>query len=237
MVLGLLNKPGCAQNLDGYWLGVTYPSNPNQAVYNYALKITQANTTLTGTAQTSNPNVPFGGVAQLSGDVKGSTVSFTELPQAGNTTTQALCYWQGNLTYNPTDESLIGTYENILSNTCKLPSNGKVELYRIVLKSSDTVCRGSVVRMVVTGKNIHWYRSSAKGSSIITSGNVYTQTITQTTTFYITQTLYNNESPPVPITITVVDPTITVTPTNTGCDKSNGSLVVKSASLADWKYS
>jgi hypothetical protein len=44
------------QSFSGYWLGVTYPSNPNQQVYNYFANFTQTGTTLGGTAQTANPN-------------------------------------------------------------------------------------------------------------------------------------------------------------------------------------
>lgn len=237
VVLAMLGRLGFAQpNVGGFWLGVTYPSNPNQAIYNYALQINQGNTTLTGTTQTSNPSVPFGGVAALNGSVAGLTVTFTESPQQGNTNSPGLCYWQGTLTYNPTEESLIGTYENILGGTCSRAGGGKIELYRVVLKSSDTICQGGVSRLVVTGKNIRWYSSAAK-TSLLATGNTYSQTISQTTTFYITQTLYQNESPPIPITIRVIDPMLTVTPTNTGCDKSNGSLVVKTNGSTGWQYS
>lgn len=237
VVLTIVGKMGFAQtNVGGFWLGVTYPSNPNQAIYNYALQIFQTNTTFTGTTQTSNPSVPFGGVAALNGTAAGSTVTFTESPQPGNTSSPGLCYWKGTLTYNPTDESLIGTYENIVGGTCLQAGGGKVELYRVVLKSIDTVCQGSVPRLVVTGKNIRWYSSPAK-TNLLATGNTYSPTINQTTTFYITQTLYSNESPAIPITIKVVDPMLTVTPTNTGCDKSSGSLVAKTTGSTDWQYS
>ncbi|WP_332369211.1 hypothetical protein [Spirosoma telluris] len=238
LALGFVFAQSKAQpNLSGFWLGVTYPTNPTQAIYNYALQISQSAFTLSGTAQTSNPKVPFGGVAYINGNISGSTVTFSESDKNGSTTVKGICYWRGILTYNPVDESLIGTYENIVNGTtCADTSGGKVELYRIVLKSGSPVCKGSPTNLVVTGKNIRWY-SSSSATNLLATGNTYSPKITQTTTFYITQTLYQNESPPVPITIEVNEPVFKATPTNTGCDKANGSIEVAASGSTGWQYS
>ena len=165
-MLSLISSGGLAQSVAGFWLGVTYPSNPNQAVFNYTTTLTQTGSTLGGTAQTANPNVPFGGTAYLSGQVAGSTVTFSEADQNGSTsTTKDVCYWKGKLTYNPTDESLIGTYENIVNTTtCTEAGGGTVELYRIVLKSGTKFCKGTPMNLLVTGKNIRWYSSVNKAT-------------------------------------------------------------------------
>ena len=228
---------GHAQNIGGFWLGVTYPTDPNQAVYNYTMTLTQTGNTLGGTAQTANPNVPFSGVAYISGQVSPAVVTFGESDQNGSTAVKNICYWRGKLVYNPVDESLIGTYENIVNGTtCTSESGGKVELYRIVLKSGSTYCKGSQAKLVVTGKNIRWYSSAAK-TTLLASGNTYTPQIAQTTTYYITQTLYQNESPAVPITVTANQgPAFTATSSNTGCDKANGSVVVTAADTTGWQY-
>ena len=235
VLFGLLAIVGKAQNVAGYWLGITYPTDPNQVVYNYAMTLTQTGSTLGGTAQTSNPNVPFGGVAYISGQVNLPSVTFSESDKNGSTAVQNLCFWRGKLTYNPVDESLIGTYESIANGTtCKDSSGGKVELYRIVLKSGTTFCKGSPVNLVVTGKNIKWYSSTAK-TSVLATGNTYSPKLTQTTTFYITQTLYKNESPPIPVTIEVVEPVFKTTIVNTDCAKTNGSIAITGS--AGWQYS
>ena len=225
-----------AQNVAGFWLGVTYPADPDQEVYNYTMTLTQAGSTLGGTAQTANPNVPFSGIAYISGQVNGSTVQFSESDQNGNTAVKNLCYWRGTVTYNPVDESLIGTYESITNGTtCKSTSGGKVELYRIVLKSGDRYCSGNPISLVVTGKDIRWYSSAAK-INLLATGNRYSPKITQTTTFYITQTLYKNESPAVPITVTVSEPAFKATSNNAGCDKASGSIVVTASDTTGWQY-
>ncbi|MVM28626.1 gliding motility-associated C-terminal domain-containing protein [Spirosoma sp. HMF4905] len=238
LVLGLIFAESKAQpNIAGFWLGVTYPTNPNQTIYNYALQINQSNFTFSGTAQTSNPKVPFGGVAYIKGNIAGSAITFDEADKNGSTAVKNICFWHGAVTYNPVDESLIGTYKNIVNGTtCTDTSGGKVELYRVVLKSGSPICKGSPANLVVTGKNIRWY-SSSSGTNLLATGNTYSPKITQTTTFYITQTLYQNESPPVPITVEVIEPAFKATSTNTGCDKANGSIEVVASGSTGWQYS
>lgn len=233
----LYSSASLAQNIAGFWLGVTYPTDPDQAVYNYTMTLTQNGSTLGGTAQTANPNVPFGGVAYLSGQVASSKIRFSESDKNGSTTVKDVCFWRGNLTYDPVNESLIGTYESIVNGTtCTDAAGGKVELYRIVLKSGTTYCKGRPIDLVVTGKNIRWYASASKGK-VLATGNTFSPKITQTTTFYITQTLYKNESPAVPITVEVVDMEVKATATNAGCGKADGAITVSGSGSAGWQYS
>lgn len=238
LVLSLLAMDSSAQvNVAGFWLGVTYPSSTTQAVYNYTMTLTQTNTSLGGTAQTANPNVPFGGVAYLNGNLTGTTVSVSEADKNGSTAVKNICFWRNTLTYNAADESLTGTYESIVNGTtCTDASGGKMELYRIVLKSGATYCKGSAINLLVTGKNIRWYSSAAR-TSLLATGNTYNPKITQTTTFYITQTLYQTESPAVPVTVEVVDPVLKITTLNTGCDKTNGAIAVAAVGSTNWQYS
>ena len=234
----LLAGSSTAQNAGGFWLGVIYPTDPDQEVYNYTMQLTQTGAQLGGTSQTADPNLPFGGVAYLSGNVAGTSITFRESDKNGTLgTINRLCYFEGKLTYNPADESLRGTYKTIVNGTtCTDASDGTVELYRIVLKSGDTFCKGSPINLLVTGKNIRWYASASKGR-VLASGNAFAPTLTQTTTYYITQTLYKNESPPVPITVTVVDPTFTVALSNTDCGKPTGAIAITPSTPGSWQYS
>ncbi|GAB3018392.1 hypothetical protein GCM10027185_13940 [Spirosoma pulveris] len=222
--------------MSGFWLGVTYPANPNPAIYNYAMTLTQVGTTLSGTTQTRDHQTPSSGLTYISGQVKGSSIQFSESDQQGNTAVKDVCFWRGTMTYNPVEESLTGTYENIVNGTtCLDASGGKVELYRIVLKSGTTYCKGNPVNLAITGKNIRWYSSASK-TTLLATGNSFSPQITQTTTFYITQTLYNNESPPVPITITLSEPAFKTTVVNPGCDKTSGSIEVIGSGTTGWQY-
>lgn len=236
-VLSLVSSNCLAQSVAGFWLGVTYPTDPQQDVYNYTMTLTQTGRAIGGTAQTANPDVPFGGVAYLSGQFVNPTLSFREADVNGRTDTPDICYWKGDLTYDPVAESLTGAYENIPNSNnsmCARTPGGKVELYRIVLKSGTKYCKGSPIDLVVTGKNIRWYTSDKK-TNLLATGNQFSPKIDRTTTFYITQTLYKNESPAVPITIEVVEPTFRATTTPAGCGQTNGSISLIGS--ADYQYS
>ncbi len=64
-------------------------------------------------------------------------------------------------------------YDAIVNNTtCFVNKSGKVELYRIVLKSGNTYCRNAPISLIVTGKNIRWY-SGINKAKLLASGNTY----------------------------------------------------------------
>ncbi len=226
------------QNYAGYWLGVTYPSDPNNAIFNYFGNFTQSGATIGGTAQTANPKVAFGGLAYVKGSVTATTVKFKESDSKGTLDTPLTCYWSLDLKYDPVEESLKGTYSNIQNPPyCDEPGGGKVELYRIVLKSGNKYCKGQAVNLTVTGKNIRWYDSANKGR-MVAQGNNFSPKISQTTTFYITQTLYNTESPAIPIKVEIVDVAIVdAKATPPGCGKTNGTIAIAASGSTGLQYS
>ncbi len=225
-----------AQSIAGYWVGITTPSVPGQKIFNYALTLTQANFTISGTAQSSNPNLPFSGLVYVSGTLDNPIVSFSESDKNGSTAVNDVCFWRAKLTYSSVDESMLGTYEYIENGTtCRESGSGKMELYRIVLKSGTTYCKGQPVNLLLTGQNIRWYSSAAK-TTLLATGNRYSPSITKTTTFYVTQTLYQNESPAIPITVEISDPVVKAISNNTGCDKANGSISVTASGSTGWQY-
>ncbi len=230
--------PAFSQNYAGYWLGVTYPSDPNSAIFNYFGNFTQSGNTLGGTAQTANPLVAFGGLAYVKGTVTATTVKFKESESNGSLNTPLTCYWSLDLKYDPVEESLKGTYANIQNPPyCDEKGGGKVELYRIVLKSGNKYCKGQPINLTVTGKDIRWYDSASK-SRMVAQGNQFSPPITQTTTYYITQTLYNTESPAIPIKIEIVDVAIAdIKAENPSCGQPNGKLTVLATGSADLQYS
>ncbi|WP_373514505.1 gliding motility-associated C-terminal domain-containing protein [Persicitalea sp.] len=224
------------QTYAGYWLGVTYPSDPSNAIFNYFGNFTQSGNMLGGTAQTANPLVAFGGVAYVKGTVTATTVKFKESDKSGSLDTPLTCYWSLDMKYDPVEESLKGTYTNIQNPSyCDEVGGGKVELYRIVLKSGNKYCKGQAVNLTVTGKNIRWYDSSNKGR-MLAQGNNFSPKIDETTTFYITQTLYNSESPAIPVKIEIVNLVIAaISGEPISCGKQNGTLVVTALGASDNK--
>ena len=194
-----------AQDMAGFWLGVTYPSDPTNSIYNYTASLTSNGATIGGTAQTANPNLAFGGLAYVSGRFANNRLTFKEANRNGGRNDQDICYWDAILTYDPTTESLKGTYTNIYNPPyCAERGGGKMELYRIRLKSGTTYCKNAPVSLEVTGQAIRWYDSVQK-SRLLATGNTYATTLPQSTTLYVTQTVYNTESPAVPVAVEVVD--------------------------------
>lgn len=194
-----------AQDLSGFWLGVSYPNDPQLEIYNYTASLTQSGSLINGTSQTANPNVPFGGVGAVKGQFVGGGLAVKESDLAGSRNTPSLCYWDLSLTYDAATESLKGTYANIQNPPyCDKTGGGRMELYRIRLKSGATYCRNARITLDVSGVGIRWYDSPQKGR-LLSSGNRYATSLPQSTTLYVTQTIYSVESPPVPIAVNVVD--------------------------------
>jgi len=227
-----------AQDISGFWLGVTYPTDPNQAVYNFTSSITQNGTVISGTDQTANPNVDFGGIAYIKGSFVNNSLKFKEYNKNGNWNDIGICYWDMNLVYDPINESITGSYKDIPNLPyCEGTGGGKVELYRIVLKSGTKYCPNSAIKLNVTGKNIRWY-DSAKKNNLLATGNTYNTTLSKTTALYITQTLYKVESPAVPITIDIVDfSQVGVSIINGSCGKNNGSITIDKTGSLQLQYS
>lgn len=236
--LGFVVSTGQAQDVTGLWIGVSYVNDPAQGLLNSRMNLIQSGSLLSGTSETALPNKSFDKFAYVSGQVNANKIQFTETDINGSTELKDYCFWNGNLLYNPVDESLIGTYEHITNGTCKKVENGKVELYRVVPKSPTIYCQGSPINIVITGKNIRWYDSPIRANPIA-QGNTFSPSITKTTTFFVTQTLYNNESPAIPVKIEIVESSsaLTATPTHPGCGQTSGSISLSATGSTDWLYS
>ena len=234
-ILWLIVGKSQAQDVTGLWLGTTYLTDPSQPLLNYKMNLMQSGSLISGTTETAKPNASFNYLSYLSGQITSNQINFSETDINGNAAVQGSCFWRGKLTYNPVDESLIGTYENITNGTCKTAESGKVELYRVALKSDSKYCQGSPINLVITGKNIRWYDSPIRATPIA-QGNTFSPAIKKTTTFYVTQTLYSTESPVIPITIEIVESSFTATPMHPGCGQTSGSISLSATGSTDWLY-
>ncbi|WP_338871882.1 gliding motility-associated C-terminal domain-containing protein [Spirosoma sp. SC4-14] len=234
VVLVLVAGTGSAQNLTGFWLGIASSDNSADAPVSYAMSITQTGTSIRGITQTAAIGTSFGETAALSGDLMAASITFGETSQNGALKTT--CFWKGNLSYHSTTESLTGTYESISNGSaCTQQHKGTIELYRITLQPDSVFCKDSPVNATVTGKNIRWYTTAFR-SNLLATGNTFTPQISQTTTFYITQTLNQIESPAIPITIRIEAPSFKINTIPAGCGRTSGSITVVGAHAANWQY-
>ncbi|TAE31950.1 MAG: hypothetical protein EAZ91_05695 [Cytophagales bacterium] len=214
-----------AQDMTGFWLGVTYPENPEQGIFNYLASMTQAGASIGGVGQSANPNASFSTIVLLNGQTIGGQVVVKEADKNGSRNTPGICYWSLTMTYDPATDCLKGTYQNILNPPhCQADEGGKIELYRIRLRSGDTYCANKSVLLNVSGVDIRWYDSPQK-SSLLATGNSYRTSLPQSTTLYVTQTIYKSESPPVPVEVNVVAECPTETIAVPSAFSPNGDLI------------
>jgi hypothetical protein len=225
------------QDLSGVWLGVTYPGDPEAEIYNYTTNLFVTGTTISGMAQTANPDASFSGDVYVKGQFANQTLTYKESDSKGSQNVPQVCFWDTKLTYNPATESLKGTYTYIYNLPyCSAKGGGKMELYRIRLKSGSTYCPNKQANLEVTGIDIRWY-DSAKKTKLLAKGNLYSATFPQSTTLYVTQTVYKSESPAIPIVIQVNTPRIDqvmVTPAT--CGESDGTLSVRASGSNGLQY-
>lgn len=225
------------QDISGYWQGVDYsPSSATTEYWASLLTLQQNGTNITGKLYQYASNKPQ---YFLEVEVMGTSQNNAFQIKTGKILRENLSpgtYWclngQGTFTYNPAEESLKGilTYAN-----CTLKSI--FEIYLVKPKTKTKYCKGEKISITVTGQDIRWYDSDRK-TQLVGRGNTFEPNITQTTTFYATQTHYNTESPVAPVTIEVGNPKITgidVQPTT--CSLANGSVKISATGDAPLTYS
>lgn len=236
---GLLLTAFCsqAQDVSGFWLGIGKPTDPSGPAYNYTMTVYQAGNAIGGTAQTALPQTAFGAPVYLRGAVSGNRVTFREADVAGSLN-NSTCYWDVSLTYDPTNESLKGTYKNIQNPPyCSYKETGTVEIYRVRLKSGTRYCTGQPARLEATGVNLRWYDSADK-KKLLATGNTFPTSFSANTTLYVTQTIGDLESPVVPFKIDVSAPRIDqvmVTPAD--CGEGNGTMTIRASGGNNLSYS
>lgn len=191
----------CSQDISGYWQGVSYqPTGGSSTYWPMTMELSQNGSIITGTSFYLHPihTTSYVRFTLVNSSITNYLFHYVEswfgaiqVPPPGG-------YWcttQGNLTYDPLTEKLSGTY----TSSC---GGGTIELWRLKLISDSVFCQGNLINLTVSGQNVKWYSDSIL-STQIAAGNNYSPNITSTTTFYITQTHYNSQSPSFPVKIIV----------------------------------
>ncbi len=95
-----------------------------------------------------------------------------------------------------------------------------------VFAQEYSYCSGETAMLESKGANVRWYADSHK-SKLLHTGNTYQMTVTKPDTFYVTQTLQNQETKPVPVVLKIGDPVIShIAVTHASCNKDNGAISV-----------
>lgn len=194
----LLSLSLSAQNLSGIWQGVLFQPNPTGIYYFvYTITIQQTGNTISATSYASAYNTPYYAYYKTIGTVSNNILSFqdTEITDYQAPSGSGWCIKYGDLTFDPALEKLSGRAQGL--NGCP-PFD--IELYRLTIKADTLHCTPQAVPILTTGQNIRWYADMNK-QTLLGSGNTFTPFVYQTTTYYVTQTIYDTESPVVPYTI------------------------------------
>ncbi len=202
----LVNLSTRAQNISGYWQGVSYQNSGGPSTYYPAsLQITQNGTAITATGTSRLPNgSPSYAIFAMTGTFILDTFRYSTLKIIQQVAPPFPYYWCSNgtgvLVYDNVAQTLFGP-----SNSPGCAGVGRGEYWRLAIVSDTIFCRGTPVLLSVTGQNIRWYSNSTL-TQLIGTGNTITPAVTASTTLYVTQTHYNTESPAVPVSVIIRAP-------------------------------
>jgi gliding motility-associated-like protein len=187
------------QNLTGIWQGVLYqPNNPAGVYYFvYTMTILQTGRDVNLSSFASAYGTPYYAYYETIGTVNGYVLSFEDIAITDSQAPDGVnwCIKYGDLTFDPALEKLSGEANGRYG--CP-PFN--IELYRLTIQADTIHCSAKNVPILTTGQNIRWYADKDK-QVLLGRGSPFTPFVSQTTTYYVTQTIYDTESPVVPYTI------------------------------------
>ncbi|MCB2410080.1 OmpA family protein [Hymenobacter lucidus] len=194
-----------AQSLSGIWQGVETDTGEADSNWPAVLRLQQA-----------KAGSLFGVLYQEVGGLPGITATFQvkatrtaaglrlehvrKLSETGRTPFSYWCEGYISFTYDDAQEKLTGraTYRPV--GDCDV---GTFTLYRVKLKSAETVPAATETTIRVSGRNVRWYADASLKQPVAT-GNTYRTRLTKTTTFYLTQGYYpTSQGAVVPITVQV----------------------------------
>jgi len=216
------------QNISGTWQGVLYQGDGTPVNYfRFSMTLNQNGDNINGTSEIirSNNQNQFA-IITLTGSLSDTTFQFQEITIIDEQTdgTFSWCIKNGDLEYDSSQQKLEGNWQAPGCNP------GTIEIYRLSVISDTVFCSNELIQLEVTGQNIRWY-SDEELTDSLHSGNIYLPSITDTTTFYITQTHYNTESPAIPITV-IVNPVPIINniiSSQNGCNVLNGLISVNAS--------
>jgi gliding motility-associated-like protein len=200
------------QNVAGYWQGVTYqPVGGSTECYPVTIFFIQNGNQLTGTSYTYIEGTNYFAEMSVAATISGNQIDYieTEITDKADAPGFEWCLGESLLTYNANTETITGTMEGVTESgwPCE---DSFIEIYRLQILSPLVYCDPGTKTISVDGHNIRWY-SDIGLNNLIASGNSLTRNITQTTTFYITQTTSFCSTPSPAAEVKVVISTLDVT--------------------------
>ncbi len=233
VLLGLGSSPLVFnQNLSGIWQGVAYqPTGGSTDCYPTTLYLTQTGNTLSGTSYTSVSGTPYFAERTNTGSRSGNTLTYreTQILQKNDAPGFDWCLTNGTLTYDPTAEKISGTLHGQTEDG-RPCVDALLEVFRLQILSPLAFCQPGERTLTLSGHNVKWF-SDKDLQNQIGVGNTLTRFISETTTFYVTQTSEHCQVPSPATELTVVvgnnadlAPALELTASATTCGLANGSV-------------
>ncbi len=197
-----------SQDISGYWQGVYYQNTGGpSAYYPTSMQLFQSGNTITGTSTSRLPNgSPSYVIVSVTGTISNKIFTYNITGIIQQVAPPFPYYWcpngTGVLTYDSASQTLKGP-----TNSQGCAGVGRTEIWRLKTVGDTVFCHGTPVRLSVTGQNLKWYSNSSL-TKLVDMGNTVVPKITTTTTFYVTQTHYNTESPAIPVTAVIISPAL-----------------------------
>ncbi|MEL6941337.1 MAG: hypothetical protein AAFO82_01600, partial [Bacteroidota bacterium] len=234
-----------AQNIDGIWQGILLhdscrdTTQAQGVAYAFSLVIETNGNDITGSARSQlndSDTYSVRTLANISYENNMFTATTDEFIER-NRPNFRWCTIEMNLSYDENDNKLEGTFDWVgppdpyspnLSSCCP----GTVLLFRLDVLSPLVYCTNEEINLEVTGENVKWY-ADVTLDTMLAEGNTFSPNITDTTTYYITQTNIETqtESPAYPIKVVVQGPILNqITSSPSNCDQQNGSVEIDASS-------
>lgn len=200
-----------AQDIAGYWQGVEYPVSGLVNFYPTLLTITQQGDSFGGYYfQTQQRQEQYNALyAVEQGQIANYQGSFIINTPVRQTKADGGYWCTGRIdfTYDPDRQRLLGQA------TFNEPgcSPTTIELYRAKTILAPLYCPDQPQPLTAYGFDVRWY-ADAQRQQLLHRGSLYQPTLDTTTTLYITQSLFDTESPPVPLVVKVTKLAITSSP-------------------------
>jgi gliding motility-associated-like protein len=205
------------QGITGLWQGVIYQvSGGSSPYYPASLELKQTGTVVTGVATSK---LPDGSPSYLKINVSGTFINDTFRYTIGREISQIApppgYYWctngTGVLVYDAVNEKLKGP-----TNSPGCAGPGSAEYWRLRILSDTVFCEGTAVNLRVSGNGVKWYSDFAQ-SRLVNQGLTFSPGINASTTYYLTQTHYNTQSPAIAVQV-IIKPRTYRTINQTICD-------------------
>jgi gliding motility-associated-like protein len=228
------------QDVSGYWQGVTYqPIGGSTECYPVTIFFVQNGNSLTGTSYTYIEGTDYFAEMNVVGTLSGNQIDYleTEITDKNDAPGFEWCLGEAILNFNANTQTITGTMEGVTESgwPCE---DAFIEIYRLQILSPLVYCEPGSKTISLNGQSIRWYSDIGLNNQIAT-GNTLTRNITQTTSFYVTQTttFCSTPSPAAEVKVVISNLAINANVVAPTCTQNGALTAVVSGGQSPFQFS